>query len=102
MMFLLVFLLAIRMLQVHIKGNHLTNMRKTLLQMGYKIRKQALLMQLMNMTILLPLKGLNLIQEAALGPNLKGKYHILSMQIATARKVLQVKEKVLLLFLLLG
>ena len=89
LMFLLVFLLSSRMLQVQIKSNHIPNLRKTLLQLGYRIRKQAPLMMLTKMLILIPLKCLNLIREAEMGPNMKGKYHILSMQIATARKVLQ-------------
>ena len=88
-MFLLVFFMESRILQVHIKVNHLLNLSKTLLQLGYRIRKQAPLMKLTKMLILLPLKCLNLIREAEMGPNMKGKYHILSMQIATARKVLQ-------------
>ena len=59
MMFLMVFLLTSRILQVQIKSNHLLNLSKTLLKLGYRIRQQALLMQLMKMPILLPLKFLN-------------------------------------------
>ena len=56
LMLLLVFLLSSSMMQVHIKGNHLLNMRKNLLQLGYRIRQQDLLMELMKMPIRIPMK----------------------------------------------
>ena len=86
---------------MQIKVNHLLNLSKTLLQLGYRIRKQALVMQFMNIPILLPLKCLNLIKEAAIRSNLKGEYNILSIQAATAWKVLRANDMMFLLLLLL-
>ena len=81
MMFLLVFLLDSRMLQVQIKVYHLLNLRKTLLRLGCRIRQQAMFMQLRKMPILLPLKCFNLIKEAEMVPHLKVEYQLLSMQV---------------------
>ena len=53
-----------------------------------------MLMQLMKIPILLPLNCLNLIEEAAMGPHLKGEYQILLMQVATAQNVMQAKNSV--------
>ena len=86
---------------MHIKGNHILNMRKTLLYLGYRIKQQALLMHLMKMLILIPLKCLNLIKKVAMGPNLKCEYQILPMQVAKAWKVLIGKERVFLPLLLM-
>ena len=101
MILLLVFFLERRMLQVQIKGNHMQNLRKMILQLGYSIRQQYLIMRLMKMPILLPLKCLNLIKEATMVPHLKGKYKILLMQVAIDWKALRVKERVFILLLLL-